>query len=176
MRMPFPDEQKLEPHIRERLKTLPLNVVRMSANGSPQVFDAFGGMGGAVAGNVAYGPDVREAVILRVGYLERSDYELHHHLSIARQVGVSEATLKAIETQDYAALDPGMAAAAKFTDEIVTSGNCSDAALAEVRKHYGERGVIDLLFLIGLYMAVARVIAVTGIELDNIPLQELSKG
>lgn len=175
-RVPFPDEQKLEPQVRKTLESLPLNVVRMSANGSPQVFEAFGRMGGAVAGKVAFSHQVREAVILRVAHISRSEYELHHHVSIALSLGVSEEAINAIARQDYAALEPGMAAAAKFADEVVPTGNCSDAVLSEVRRHYGERGVIDLLFLIGLYMAVARVIAVTGIELDNVPLKKLSEG
>ena len=172
-RVPFPDMDSLQPEVRQSVERLGLNIVRMSANGSPQVFGGFAKMGGAVAANCAFDAKVREAVILRVGYLSRSEYELHHHLSIARSLGISERALKAIESQAYDSLEPNMAAAAKFADEVVTKGNCSDATLAEVRKHYGERGVIDLIFLIGLYMAVARVIAVSGIELDEAPLKSL---
>lgn len=172
-RIPFPDLETLQPHVRQSVERFKLNIVSMSANGSPQVFDGFAKMGGAVAANCAFDAKVREAVILRVGYLSRSEYELHHHLSIARSLGMNDNTLKAIETQNYASLEPNMAAAARFADEVVTKGNCSDATLAEVRKHYGARGVIDLIFLIGLYMAVARVIAVSGIELDEAALKSL---
>ena len=172
-RVPFPDLEKLQPHVRQSVERFKLNIVSMSANGSPQVFDGFAKMGGAVAGDCAFSALVREAVILRVGHLSRSEYELLHHRSIARSLGMDEKTLKAIETQDYAALEPDMASAAKFADEVVVKGNCSDATLADVSKHYGARGVIDLIFLIGLYMAVARVIAVSGIPLDGDALKSL---
>jgi len=111
-------------------------------------------------------PPLRETVILRVAYLSNSEYELHHHVPLARSAGLTEAQLTAIAHRDYGDLPPQLAAAARFTDEVVTQLAPSDATLAALRAVASDRVVINIVLAIGCYMSIARLIAVTAIERD----------
>src|SRR5689334_5097582 len=119
-RIPYPDVSQLPEITRKTLVNVPLNVVRICANASQVLFEAQGALGRAVADPDALEPRLRETVILRVAYLSNSEYELHHHVPLGRAAGLTEAELAAIAGRDYAALNPLLAAAARFTDEVVT--------------------------------------------------------
>ena len=165
-RIPYPDVSKLPGIMQKMLAGTPLNVVRIGALASPPLFEAQGQLGWAVARPDVLDPRLRETVILRVAYLSNSDYELHHHLPLARSAGLTEAELVALETGDYASLDPLFAAAAQFTDEVVTKLAPSDETLASLRRVATDQIVINIVLAIGCYMSIARLIAVTGIERD----------
>jgi alkylhydroperoxidase family enzyme len=172
-RIPYPDIDALPDLVRTRLAAVPLNVVRICAHASVPLFDAQGRMGAAIADPEILDPRLREAVILRVAYLSKSPYELHHHVSLGKAVGLMQAELDALESGDYAALDPLLAAAARFTEEVMMQISPSDATLAALRALVSDRIVVNIVLTIGCYMSIARLIAVTGIELDEDALAHL---
>ncbi len=165
-RIPYPDVDTLPEIVRRMLAGTPLNVVRMGAHASPALFEAQGRLSYAIADPDVLAPQLREAVILRVGHLSNSAYELHHHVPLARAAGLSQSDLDALATQDYAALDPLLAAAARFVDEVVTQLSPSDETLAALRAMVSDQVLINIVLTIGCYMSIARLIAVTGIALD----------
>ncbi len=165
-RIPYPDMDALPELVRKRLAATPLNVVRICAHASLPLFDAQGRLGAAIADPDVLEPQLREAVILRVGHLSHSAYELHHHISLGRAAGLSQSDLDALAAQDYAALDPLLAAAARFTDEVVTQLSPSDDALTALRALVSDQVLVNIVLTIGCYMSIARLIAVTGIALD----------
>ena len=175
-RLPYPDVSKLPETMQKMLAGTPLNVVRIGAHASPPLFEAQGRLGWAIADPDVLDPRLRETVILRVAYLSGSAYELHHHLPLGRAAGLSEAELTAIAQRDYAALSPLLAAAARFTDEVVTQLSPSDATLATLRGLATDQVVVNVTLAIGCYMSIARLIAVTGIESDADSLSHLSSG
>ena len=175
-RIPYPDLDALPEKMRAMLAGTPLNVVRIGANASPALFEAQGQLGYAVADPEVLDPKMRETAILRVAHLSNSAYELHHHLPLARAAGLTEGDLAAIESGDYAALDPVLAAIARFTDEVVRDISPTDATLAALRTHVSDQVVVNLLLAIGCYMSIARLIATTGIALDELALEHLSRG
>ena len=172
-RIPYPDVSKLPESTQRTLASLPLNVIRMSAHASQPMFDAQGQLGRAIANPEVLDPRVRETVILRVAHLSDSAYELHHHIPLGRAVGLTEAELEAIARRDYGALDPLLAAAARFTDEVVMHISCSDETLARLRKVASDQTLVNIVLTIGCYMSVARLIAVTAIEPDADTLRRL---
>lgn len=173
-RIPYPDVSKLPEMMQKMLAGTPLNVVRIGALASPPLFEAQGRLGWAVADPAVLEPRLRETVILRVAYLSDSAYELHHHLPLGRAAGLGEAELTAIAHRDYASLPPLLAAAARFTDEVVTQLSPSDATLAAFRALASDQVVVNVTLAIGCYMSIARLIAVTGIEPDANALSHLS--
>lgn len=175
-RIPYPDAAGLPETTRRMLEGTPLNVVRIGALASPALFEAQGRLGYAVAEPQVLEPRVREAAILRVAHLSRSDYELHHHRPLARAAGITVDELAAIERQDYALLDPLLAAVCRFADEVVTDLSPSDATLAALRAQVADRIVVNIVLTVGCYMSIARLIATTGIEIDEAPLARLASG
>ena len=175
-RIPYPDITRLPEVTQKTLASVPLNVVRICAHASQPLFEAQGQLGRAVAIPEVLEPRLRETVILRVAYLSNSAYELHHHIPLGRAAGLSEAELAAIAGRNYSALDPLLAAAARFTDEVVTLLSPSDETLANLRKLGSDQIVVNIVLTIGCYMSIARLIAVTGIELDANALTHLPTG
>jgi 4-carboxymuconolactone decarboxylase len=165
-RIPYPDVTKLPEIVQKMLAGTPLNVVRIGAHASPPLFEAQGKLGWAIASPEVLEPRLRETVILRVAHLSNSAYELHHHIPLGRAAGLTEVELGAIAIGNYAALDPLLAAAARFTDEVVAQLSPSDATLGQLRKVASDQIVINIVLAIGCYMSIARLIAVTGIEPD----------
>lgn len=165
-RIPYPDISKLPETMRKMLAGTPLNVVHIGAHASPPLFEAQGRLSWAIADPEVLSPRLRETVILRVATLSNSAYELHHHVPLGRAAGLNEAELKAITAGDYATLEPLLAAAARFTDEVVTQLSPADETLAQLRKAASDQTVVNVVLTIGCYMSIARLIAVTGIELD----------
>jgi 4-carboxymuconolactone decarboxylase len=175
-RIPYPDVSALPETMQKMLAGTPLNVVRMAAHASQPLFEAQGKLGWAVADASVLDPKIRETAILRVALISVSTYELHHHIPLARAAGLTQAQIEAIEKKNYAALDPVLAAVCRFTDEVVQLLSPSDATLAELRSKVSDQIVVNLVLIIGCYMSIARLIAVTGIELDEAPLKHLSSG
>jgi 4-carboxymuconolactone decarboxylase len=173
-RIPYPDVSQLPETMRKMLAGTPLNVVRIGALASPPLFEAQGQLGWAIANPEVLEPRLRETVILRVAHLSESRYELHHHVPLGRAAGLTEAQLRAIERCEYGGLPPLLAAAARFTDEVVTQLSPSDATLAALRAFASDQVVVNLTLAIGCYMSIARLIAVTGIEPDATSLSHLS--
>lgn len=173
LRIPYPDVETLPELVRQRLATVPLNVVRICAHASVALFDAQGRLGAAVADPEVLDPRLREAVILRVAYLSNSAYELHHHISLGRSAGLTRGELDALESGGYAALDPLLSAAARFTDEVVRQISPSDETLSALRALVPDQTVVNIVLTIGCYMSIARLIAVTGIEPDADALAHL---
>ncbi len=165
-RIPYPDISRLPEIVQKRVADLPLNIVRITAHASVPLFEAQGQLGRAVASAEALEPRLRETVILRVAYLSDSAYELHHHIPLGRTAGLTNVELDAIAIRNYGALDPLLAAAARFTDEVVMHLSPTDGTLAQLRKLASDQILMNIVLTIGCYMSIARVIAVTGIEPD----------
>ena len=175
-RIPYPDYSKLPESTQRTLAAVPLNVVRICAHASQPLFDAQGQLGRAVAMPEVLEPRLRETVVLRVAHQSNSEYELHHHTVLGRAAGLTERDLAAIAAASYGALDPLLAAAAQFTDEVVTGLTPTDATLARLRALASDQVVVNIVLTIGCYMSIARLIAVTGISPDAAPLTHLPTG
>jgi len=175
-RIPYPDVARLPETAQKILAGTPLNVVRIGAVASPSLFEAQGRLSYAIADPAVLEPRIREAAILRVAHLSNSAYELLHHRPLARAAGLTEDDLAAIERLDYHRLDPVLAAVCRFTDEVVRDLAPSDATLAALRALVSDEVVVNLVLAAGCYMTVARLIATTGIELDEAPLDHLTTG
>jgi alkylhydroperoxidase family enzyme len=145
----------------------------MCAHASKPLFDAQGNLGMAIANPDVLEPRLRETVILRVAKLSDSEYELHHHRTLGKSVGLTDDELQAIENRSYDSLEPLLAAAARFTDEVVTQVSPSDVTLAELRGLTTDQIVTNIVLTIGCYMSIARLVAVAGIEPDSEALEHL---
>lgn len=172
-RIPYPDVASLPAIMQKMLAGTPLNVVRIGAHASPPLFEAQGRLGWAVANPEVLDPRLRETVVLRVAYLSESTYELHHHLPLARAAGLRETDIAAIASGNYDALEPLLAAAARFTDDVVVKLSPSDQTLAALRALASDQIVINIVLAIGCYMSIARLVAVTGVEPDAQTLDHL---
>lgn len=112
----------------------------------------------------------KELIIVRVGYLQNSEYELYHHRSIAENVGISQEHLAALLSEDVSSLPDKERALAEFVTEVVRDVSPSDATLAAARAHFSDPLLFEAVAVIGYYMMTARIIGVGGVDLDPAPV------
>ena len=95
---------------------------------------------------------VRQVVILSVGALWKSDYELYAHSAAARQAGISAS---AIRTLAVGGLPDDLSEREKVAQRYAREFSAEhrvDANLYSAAVHaFGEHGVVDLTYLIGIY-------------------------
>jgi alkylhydroperoxidase family enzyme len=177
-RIPYPDMDNLSPVKQaavDRLGRRPLNVTCMGFHAPDAFWKAHYEFKNACVYATTLDPVLREVLILRVAYLSKSDYEIHHHLSISANLGFPPEKQADIAAGRYDRLTPAERAVAQFTDEVVVDGNASDATLAAIKQHFDAPLIIEMLILIGSYMGTARIVAVTGIEPDAQAVQGWTK-
>ena len=96
---------------------------------------------------------VREVIILTVGAIWQSRYELYAHSALARQAGLSEQAIAALTAGTVSDdLSPEELIAHQFARQL-TIDHQVDATLYERAKHaFGQQGLVDMTFLLGLYL------------------------
>jgi alkylhydroperoxidase family enzyme len=175
--MPYPELSALSPAKHARATNpnrRPLNVWRMAMHATEGIWQAFVDLGLATVHKSDLTDRQRELVILRVAYLEQSDYELFHHVSLGRAAGIGDAELEGLRTGDFSGFGESERALLAFTDGVF-AGSPSDAALADMRAHFPDALVFETTIMIGHYMMTARVIAVGGCEVEDTPTIAWSK-
>ena len=172
-RIPYPSLDSLSPikHARvfDPARKILLNVSRMALHASDGLWSAQAALGRATI-DADLDHRLREMVILRVAYLQHSDYEIFHHKAIAANLGVTEAQQAAILSDDLSPLAEPERALMQFASEVILNVSPSDDALAAMREHYSDRILFDVVVVIGSYMLTARLAAVGGVAIEEQPV------
>lgn len=165
-RLPYVEPAEAPAHVRRRLEGAPnLGIFRMVAH-AEGVIDPWMRFGAALLRDLQLASALREIAILRVAALTPgADYEWVQHEAIGRAIGLSSAEIEG--ARSGAGLDGDNATVVRFTDEVVRNASPSEATFAEMYARFSEREIIELLFVIGHYMMLARIMATTQIDLDR---------
>lgn len=181
-RLPYPDPETLSPENRALLETVPpLNVFRMMA-GAGASFAPFMQFISAYLNDGILDPELRELVILRVGHLCKSPYEVHQHERVARTIGLTEERLKGAAAPLPSPLfSERENLALAFAEEVATRIRASDAAFGALRPHFTDPEIIELTLIAGTYVMVSGFLETLGIELeetdiDGSGLEEIEQG
>ncbi len=169
-RLPYVDPASAAPEVRETLARLPasLNVFRMMAH-ADTCFRPLIQLGTAILGRQALSPTIRELVILLVGRRSPAPYEWTQHVRIARAAGATEGQIAAVErgALDAECFDQPARAALRAAAELLERPRLSDAAFAELERHFPAREIVELLITVGYYMMLARLLESTAVDLDQ---------
>ena len=167
--IPYPDATAQSPEVRDRLARIgSLNVTTMMSH-AENVMLTYSRMGTALLLKGTLDPVLREAVILRIGQLCRSEYEWHQHASVARAVGMPEATLQAIGDGDYAELEPRQQLALKVAEEIHRDNGASEETMAEAAAQFSPAELVELCMVSGYYIMTAGFLRSMAIEIEDTP-------
>ncbi len=104
-------------------------------------------------------PRIRELVILRMSWLQHSEYEFAQHLILGKRVGLSEVELERIQDKP----SPGDWTDEDFAvllaiDELHADSCISDATWQRLSLRFQEQQLMDLLFMAGCYSTLAMVL------------------
>ena len=167
-RIPYPDPASLPDASRKLLETLPpLNIFRMIA-GSGASFVPFMALINAYLNEGVLDAELRELVILRVGHLCGSAYELHQHVRVSRTLGLSEARIEAAAGKlPSRLLSAAENATLALADDLVAHVKADKALFDAARAHLGDTGVQVLVIVVGVYILVCRYLETFEIELED---------
>ena len=108
-----------------------------------------------------------ELVILRVAHLRDCTYERHHHERIGRRAGLSrEEIANTVVGPDAPGWPSRERDLLRAVDELHASGDLADETWSALQGHYDERGLIELLMLVGHYEMVATVLNTLRVQPD----------
>jgi 4-carboxymuconolactone decarboxylase len=104
---------------------------------------------------------LRELAIIVTARHWTSEYEWQAHARAAAQAGLDAAVIRAIaEGRKPAALKPDEKIVYDFCTELLGTHEVGDATFAAAKGLLGERGVVDLIALMGYYQTVAMLLNV----------------
>jgi 4-carboxymuconolactone decarboxylase len=102
---------------------------------------------------------LRELIILRVAWRTGSTYEWAQHTRIGRQAGLTVEQLHAVP--EGAASDvwsPVERMVLAATDEMVDRQRVENATWNELRAHFDDTQILELLFIAGAYICFAVIV------------------
>lgn len=125
----------------------------------PALAEYFGGLGDHFLKDTLLPHTAKEIAILTVARGRNSQYEWWAHEKRARDVGVPDVVIEAIRTRRRPDLaDPVEAIAHEVARETVAIGKLVDPLYARAVELLGEPALVELVAIVGLYVAIALVI------------------
>jgi 4-carboxymuconolactone decarboxylase len=167
-RVPYPDPTKLSAETQETFgKMPPLNIFRMMAGGEG-LLRAFTRMGNYLLFKSKLNPILREIAIIRAGVLSKAKYEVHQHERIGRDLGMSDALIKAIHVgPDDGAFNDLQRLVMRYTDDIVRNVRAGDATFKPLSEHLSLQEMQELTVTIGYYMMVSRFLETFDVDIEQ---------
>lgn len=167
-RIPYFDLSQASEKYQALLKSRhPLNLYRMLPHAGESAASGFLALGSALLRDNALDARLREIAILRVGLLSQAGYEVHQHKRVARQLGMGDATLAALEPDaDTSVLTPDERLVLEFTDAVLRDVKAPDALFRRVADRFGPRETAELVLTIGFYMLVCRFLENFEVDIE----------
>jgi len=141
---------------------------------SPEMGDLAQKFGAATRFHSSLPPRLNEFTILITARQWTAQYEWQAHRRIALAAGLSPAILDALAAgKRPPSMQPDEEAVYNFCTEVLTTKHASDAAFQAAKDKFGERGVVDMLGVMGYYQFVSMMLNVDGYPLPNGATPEL---
>jgi len=110
---------------------------------------------------------IRELLILRIGWLRRSEYEFVQHLILGRRAGLSEEELQRLQIGPDA---PGWsqedADLLRAVDELHADACIKDETWARLSARFDTGQLLDIIFAVGCYDLLAMVFKSARLPLE----------
>ena len=147
--------------------TGPFNVLLRS----PEMGDLAQQFGGSLRFHSSLPRKLNEMAILLTARYWTAQYEWSAHRKAASDAGLSESIIQAIAAgKKPGSMDPGEIVVYNFGTELLNTKQVSDPVFKAAVDKFGERGVVDLVSVMGYYHFVSMVL-----NLDGYPLPEGAK-
>lgn len=131
------------------------------------LFRAFLPYSGLLLGGGALSKRDKEVVILRVGRLRHSEYELQQHRRLGRSRGVdAELQAKIFNGPGADGLNEPDRVLLTAVDEFILERTLSDATFTALSNHLNRQQIIEFCALAGHYDAIAAILAALRVPMD----------
>lgn len=109
----------------------------------------------------------REIAILRVGWLCQAEYEWGQHVEIGKRAGITDEEIDKIVAGPDADWSPADRALMQAVDELHQNKDISDDTWDQLKEHYSDKQIMDLVFAVGQYTLVSMALNTFGVQLDE---------
>src|SRR5262249_35673710 len=141
---------------------------------SPEMGDLVQEFGAQMRFHSSLPRKLNEMAIIMVGRHWTSHYEWNAHRTAAAQAGLNESIIQSIAAgKRPASMDGDETIIYNFATELLNTKQISDANFKAVKDKFGERGVVDLIGVMGYYQLVSMLLNVDRYPLPNGVKQEL---
>lgn len=108
---------------------------------------------------------LRELMVLRVAYRSRAPYEWAQHVRMAESLGITPKEIAAIAGSggDWKPLEAALLAA---TDQLIDNYRVDDDTWQVLAGELDEAQLVELVFVVGTYTALAMAFNSFGLQLD----------
>jgi 4-carboxymuconolactone decarboxylase len=167
-RIPEVDRSRMSAEDQQALAVLPdLALFRVLAN-APTVIGPWLALGAALLASAEVTARQRELAILTVAHAAHCRYEWVQHETIAAASAVTPEEIAAIAGNTAEAVFGGAdLAAVRLAGEAVSAVEVSAETISAARAELGDRQTVELLCLVGFYLATAIVARSADIAIDR---------
>ena len=111
-----------------------------------------------------------ELGILRTGFTVGSKFVFSQHCKGARAAGIAEQKVEAVPHWGVTDLfDEPERAVLGYVDEMVLAlGRVQDGTFAALKKHFSDEAILELTYIVGLYMMYAVLTRALRLEYDDV--------
>lgn len=142
-----------------------LAVYRVMAH-DPSLLKAWAPLRDHVVVKTALGPERSEVVILRTGHHLQAEYEVAHHISRARAIGMDDARIASI-LGDVSAMTETDGLLAQAVDELFADAALSTETRDALMATLGKEAVFDLMATVGFYSTLGFIVKTFDAPIDD---------
>ena len=134
----------------------------------PDLFRRYTPLGNHILFKSTIGARERELAILRIGSLNRAEYEFAQHTVMGIDCGLTIDEVARVHdgpaADGWSQLDRSILLA---VDELFADGKVADQTWAELAEFYDTKQMMDLVFSIGVYNLISWSLNSFGVQLDD---------
>jgi alkylhydroperoxidase family enzyme len=132
----------------------------------PQLAAKFLSFNGQLLWEPVLSPRLRELAVLRIARRTKTPYEWVQHAKLSQRYDVTPEEVDAIARDDDAVFAELEADVLQATDQLLENYRVEDDTWQRLAAALDERTLVELLFVVGTYTALAMVFNGLGVELD----------
>ncbi len=126
---------------------------------NPEITRALLAFDAALKKHVSFSERVREVIILAVGGVWESKYELYTHSNMGRNAGLSPTAISSLSSGVLPTdLAPEELLAARIAHEMAKSYRISDSLFSEAEATFGKHGLYEIGSLIGEFSLTCTIL------------------
>jgi 4-carboxymuconolactone decarboxylase len=134
---------------------------------SPEMGDLAQKFGAQVRFHSALPKKLNELAILITAKFWRSPFVWNIHRKIGIEAGLSAQMIDTLTSGQRPSMDADEEIVYSFCEELLNTRRVSDATFSRAKERFGERGIVDLIAVIGYYHLVSM-----ALNVDRYPLPD----
>jgi alkylhydroperoxidase family enzyme len=170
-RLKLTDPETASESLKEAFALLPvINVFRAMAN-AETLYPYFGNYMLQLFRPMELDKALERMIVLHVARRSDCFYAWRQNVVVGHSVRVADEQIAALERGDIKAIcfSEAEQAAFVFTNEVMDLIEATDETYAAVKKYFSDRAITEMLYVIGTYMLIVRVLRTGRVPLDDKP-------